>query len=329
MDVYVLKEGRRIGPFVPFKLREMLEEEEISPGDLGWIQEMETWAPLESIEPLAGWMPRKRNLPPPLPIPAESAESAEKTRRPAVRTGAPVEDGRGLSPGSSALAWRRWGARMVDSTLWFALAWSVGTQAGWLDLWDWFANPEKLMLCLIPPLLWLPLEATFLSQLGTTPGKWLLGLRVTDDLGQNLGWRAAMKRALLAHVTGNGLGLRLVAPLLLLPVMQWSMSWAFYRRNGTTLWDKAANSQVGHQQIPVFGPIAIAGIIIGWMSVTLLLFIRAPLPPELPEELRQSVENFRLQMKDMQHQLDNTAPPSPTPGTKPAVPLEPSPSRSA
>lgn len=326
MDVYVLKEGQRIGPFVPFKLREMLEDGEILPGDLGWLQEMETWAPLESIEPLAGWMPRKLNLPPPLPPPAERPG---KPGVPAMGPAATAGDMTVISPGTSALAWRRWGARMVDSSLWFALVWSVGTGLGWLDLWDWFANPEKLLLCLIPPLLWLPVEATFLQQLGTTPGKWMLGLRVTDGIGQNLSWPAAMKRALLAHVTGNGLGLRLVAPLLLLPVMQWSMSWAFYRRNGTTLWDKAAGSQVGHQRIPVPGPIAIAGIMIGWMSVTLLLFIRAPLPPGLPEELRQSVENFRLQIKDMQRQLNDAAPPLRPPDSKPAVPSEPVPSRTA
>ncbi|MDB6132555.1 MAG: rdd family [Verrucomicrobiales bacterium] len=293
MDVYVLKEGRRLGPFVPFKVRELMEDGEISPSDLGWVEGMDSWAPLETMEPLAGWMPRKPGEPPPLPSPEQWAEktAAARLRRVAETN----EKARPLR------AIQRWVARLVDAALWNALAWTVGVQAGWLDVWSWVPGMSGLLVALVPPLLWLPVEATLLAFLGTTPGKWFLGIRITDDLGQKLAWTAAMKRAALAHVTGNGIGFPVGT---LLPVIQWSLSWMFYRRTGTTLWDRAAGSEVVHTGVPAMGLITVALTGIGWMWVFMQLALHAPIPADFPPEMRVEVESMRHQLQDMGKEIE-------------------------
>ncbi len=309
MDVYVLKAGRRLGPFVPFKIREMLEDGEISPADLGWQEGMEAWAPLESMDSLAGWMPRKPGSPPPLPTAEEWAEKLAKTK-----PSAPADDAVGQS--RPLRAFQRWAARLTDGTLWHALIWTIGVKAGWLSVWAWMPDLGGLLVALLPPLLWLPVEATLIAWLGTTPGKWFLGIRVTDDLGQKLAWPAAMKRTALAHVTGNGLGLPIA---MLLPVLQWSMSWMFYRRAGSTLWDRGAGSRIQHVGVPVMGVLAVALTGFGWMAVVVHLFLHAPIPDDFPEPLRTEVEDKRRQFHDLQQQIEKQ---QKEPNGQPAAPAQ-------
>lgn len=59
-------------------------------------------------------------------------------------------------------------------------------------------------------LLWLPLEAGFLTATGTTPGKWVFGIRVVKSQGQKLAYPEALKRAFLVWVQGEGLGIPVV-----------------------------------------------------------------------------------------------------------------------
>ena len=279
MEIYVLKDGRRVGPFPPFKLRELLEDKEIQPSYPGWIEGMETWAPLKSIEALESWMPRDPALPPPLPHSQDSKQGDAdspadlqeiQTRR--VR------------------AWLRWLARTIDEMLWFTLIWVVAVSTGWLQLWDYLLRGPLLLIG--SALLWIPVESLVLSRFSTTPGKWLLGIRVTDDLGQLLTYPAALKRTALAVCTGAGLGL---PALMLLPVLQGTMSWLLYRRTGTTLWDRAADSQLIHTRPTPAGFISIGVIVAGWFALCIWIAVAIPLPPDTPPELRQKLEELHQQ----------------------------------
>ena len=274
MDIYVLKEGQRIGPIFPFKLRELLEDRTIQPSDPAWIEGMEGWSPLSTIEALESWMPHDPALPPPLPIPAEIKEESASTDLPgnqARRTHA------GL----------RWLARIVDKTLWFSLLWVIAVSAGWLQLWDYLLLSPLLVIA--AALLWIPVESFLLSRFTTTPGKWLLGMRVTDDLGQPLTYLAAVKRTVLVVCTGAGLGL---PALSLLPVLQGTMSWLLYRRTGTTLWDRAAHSRLSHSPPAAVGLITVAALGGAWFALCSWIFMSIPLPPDAPAEVRQKLEEL-------------------------------------
>lgn len=360
MDVYVLKGGRRTGPFLPFKLREMLEDGEISPSDLGWIEGMEEWIPMEKMEAISDWMPRKPGAPPPLPSAKEWDAHLESVKSPAGHAPADL-----TSPYPSATvagreernleelelksrplrAFQRWAARFTDSALWFALIWVVGVEAGWMGLWEWLPENSGLLTLMVVPLLWLPVEATFLALVGTTPGKWCFGIRITDDLGQKLSWISALKRAALAHVAGNGLGLP-SAPRYFLPILQWSISWIFYRHSGTTLWDRLSRSEVRHVGVPPLGMVTVGMAAFGWMAVLLSLVMTAPIPEDFPEDQRWLIEEQRRQFQEtkkewekQQRELNSqpapttTAAPNPTtaaPDPQPAAVLpEPAPAPSA
>lgn len=278
MDIYVLKEGQRIGPFLPFKLRELLEDRTIQPSDPAWIEGMESWSPLSTIEALESWMPRDPALPPPFPIPAE------------IKEGTASSD----LPGNQARrthAWLRWLARIVDKMLWFSLLWVIAVSAGWLQLWDYLLLSSLLVIA--AALLWIPVESFLLSRFTTTPGKWLLGIRVTDELGQPLTYLAAVKRTVLVVCTGAGLGL---PALSLLPVLQGTMSWLLYRRTGTTLWDRAAHSRLSHSPPAPAGLITVAALGGAWFALCTWIFMSIPLPPDAPAEFRQKLEELHQLM---------------------------------
>lgn len=289
MEIYVLKEGQRRGPFLPFKLRELLEDKVFLPDDSGWIEGMDAWAPLSSIEAISHWMPRDPALPPPLPDPELLQQRTATT---AVEADAVQE-----VQARRVRAWLRWLARTIDEMLWYILIWLVGTAMGWIDLWDFFRLRDPVLL-FGPGIAWIPVEALLLSRFATTPGKWLLGIRVTDDLGQPLTYHAALKRSALVTVIGNGLGL---PTLMLLPLLQASLGWILYRRSGSTLWDRAAGAALIHTPPNPAGFVAL-GLMVGiWFVLGSWIALTAPIPPDTPAEEREPAEEMR---REFQQRLD-------------------------
>lgn len=88
---------------------------------------------------------------------------------------------------------------------------------------------EALLYICVPMIL---VESLFLSTLGTTPGKAMLGVSVRDYLGNRLSFPTAFRRALFVMV----LGLGCFAPSLMLLAL--FFSWWWVRRFGFTPWDR-------------------------------------------------------------------------------------------
>lgn len=88
-------------------------------------------------------------------------------------------------------------------------------------------------------MLWIPIDAFFLSVMGYTPGRWLYGISVRADNGSILRFWPALKRSALVALQG----LALFTPFALFTKL------AAYRRltkTGTTLWDSKVGSIVTH-----------------------------------------------------------------------------------
>ena len=136
--------------------------------------------------------------------------------------------------------WRRFFARFVDVSFFsIVLAFVVGalfpeSVEGFVKM---FENP--IIASFIVYLAWMPVEAVFLSSLGTTPAKWLFGIRVISNRGK-LPFDDAAKRTILVWIKGLGFGLPLVSLL--------TMLYAYRRltKTGTTLWDTSAGTVVIH-----------------------------------------------------------------------------------
>jgi len=104
------------------------------------------------------------------------------------------------------------------------------------------AMENSLVAGVVIYLLWLPVEAAFLSTIGTTPAKWVFGIRVLRSNGDKLLYLSALKRTFLLWFQGEGLGI---------PFITFFTRLFAYRRlskTGTTHWDKAVESVVTHEE---------------------------------------------------------------------------------
>lgn len=100
---------------------------------------------------------------------------------------------------------------------------------------------NDIIASIVVYLLWLPTEAAFISLTGTTPGKWIFGIRVVNISGKFLSYSAAIERAALVWFKGNGLGIPLIS------MVAQAMAYDTLKKSGTTSWDNAIGSVVQHK----------------------------------------------------------------------------------
>ena len=231
----------------------------------------------------------------------EAARMAQPAHLPAVETesermqpeapSAPEEwqDQRSTFLGGKTHPWRRFFARVFDNII---ACISLGLL--FVGIFDFvpdkqYANDTNvLVLLLLLLLLSLLVEPLFLHWFGTTPAKWLFGIRVVHPDGTLLTFVESLKRLFL-YYTWGGLLLVMLAifsfALLLALVfyfypekaeqifvgamvgvfvitncMFWGGAYLFaYRRlakTGTTRWDSATNAVVVHKEWGVFRTVA-------------------------------------------------------------------------
>lgn len=111
--------------------------------------------------------------------------------------------------------------------------------------------------------IWVPAEALLLSIFGTTPAKWIFGIRVTRRNGELMNVSEALSRSFLVFIQGVGL---------CIPIVLLFTHFFAYRRltkTGTTLWDTSANSMVLHKKWGAFRALGCTAAVITvliWMS---------------------------------------------------------------
>ena len=149
--------------------------------------------------------------------------------------------------GGDTHPWRRFWARTVDlfscGILLFMLIIVVISYffpqfAG--SLVNTLENPIIAGIALY--LLWIPIEALFLSMFGATPAKWIFGIKVLNSTNNNLNYTTAIKRTVNVWLQGEGLGIPLVALITRL------FAYKRLTKTGTTLWDESVNSVVTHKE---------------------------------------------------------------------------------
>ncbi len=154
--------------------------------------------------------------------------------------------------GGDTHPWRRFFARTMDEIIWACLFFY---SLGFFIIYALPDNATNLLAiivsheyisAIIACLLWLPIEAIFLAVIGTTLGKWLFGIRVIHASGKKLSYFAALKRANLLFLQGEGIGIPLV--------VLFTRAFAYRRltKTGTTLWDASVNSVVTHEKWGLF-----------------------------------------------------------------------------
>ncbi|MCD8160818.1 MAG: MerR family transcriptional regulator [Clostridiales bacterium] len=160
--------------------------------------------------------------------------------------------------------WRRYFARAFDLSLYLALWWCFLALGFRVNMVQRNAGVLDTVVAL---LLMLALEPLMLHFWGTTPGKWLLGLRVTDEEGRKLSYSAALERSRTVLWRGYGL---------YIPVYSWYRLWQSYKdcQAGDTLaWEYDSQLTLRESRTPlrVTGMLAGSGVLVGAMVLSALL----------------------------------------------------------
>lgn len=143
--------------------------------------------------------------------------------------------------------WRRFFARTLDvfviGTLAFLfVSYIIGFMfADYVESFiGIFENP--ILVSMFIYIIWIQIEAIFISKLGTTPAKWLFGIKVLNKNREKLSYSNSIKRAAMVWAQGEAFGI----PFLLI----FTRLYAYSRltKTGTTSWDEAANSVVIHKK---------------------------------------------------------------------------------
>ena len=167
---------------------------------------------------------------------------------------APVDESKAFLGGQHH-PWRRLFARTVDictagfvlfMLLIFAFSATMPEQAAGFAK----AIENPIIASVVLYLIWLPAEALLLSLFGTTPAKWLFGIRVAHPGGDLLSLSEAVNRSFLVFVQGVGFGIPFVA--------LFTQLFAYRRltKTGTTLWDTSTRAVVLHQKWGVLRALA-------------------------------------------------------------------------
>jgi hypothetical protein len=109
----------------------------------------------------------------------------------------------------------------------------------------------------------IPYEACLLKWWGTTPGKWILGIKIRDPEGMKLGFRRALHRSVLVWWRGQGAGLPFVSLIFNLRGYH-HLKYDY----GTTTWDRDAGSVVSHRPKSWYGSVLVC------LIAALILYMR-------------------------------------------------------
>ncbi len=219
MEIWLIQNGEKTGPIHDFEVRKKIEAGELQPDTPAWHEGLPAWKPLVQISLFEREFERRvesRDTPGPPDLTEPPAGSATP------------------SATASTFVIRRFWARWFDLYLyagiwWFAM-WASGRDIGAI-----ISNSWIILLHYAP---WFALESFLLHRFGTTPGKWLLGLRVSNNDGSLLSLSDATRRSARVLFIGLGFGWGVLSLICQL------MAYFTTKRLGRPLWDYSGGHQL-------------------------------------------------------------------------------------
>lgn len=239
MRTWIITDGEKNGPYEIAQVARRIESGELKPEQYGWIEGMKEWQPLsqipqfrDAVASVSGIVsqPASENssdaLPPPLPNSSGPAAPISRTAAWNVPPFTPRE--------KTAELIRRFFARWFDFILITNSIFVAAILSG-ADLKALFVNPWFQYSIMVG---WILLEGAFIHIWKSSPGKFLLGLRVHRQDGARLSAGASLLRSARVFVMGMGM----VHPILL-PLCH-GFSWWFTKKFGVALWDGPAGNRI-------------------------------------------------------------------------------------
>lgn len=318
MQVWLLIDGEKQGPFHDFEVRSKITHEGLQPDVLAWYESLDGWKPLSELalfeDSFETNSPEETDLTEEIEIVNEdnvrdylkqlekedfgstksdsqdstdSAESVEASEQPApvserkfTPEGEPILTLRDGTVGIYML--RRFFARSFDLLLIFVITHLFAVYSG-KSLYDFYINGTLTTLLVLT---WFLYEMFLTHSLGTTIGKALLGIRLESFTGQNLGIIRSILRSIVAVIVYLSCTMPLFALITLV------MCYFFKNKRGILPWDIYGNSRV--RALPMNNSRIIGFVLFG---LTLLLACAFLTPPTAQQELIEVREFFQSQLK--------------------------------
>lgn len=267
MSFYIAIAGEKRGPYPAYRIIDQLRGGELSPDALGWEQGMGAWLKLREIPTFAEAIERLEK-----PFPANPAPDFGDDPVPAVVVGrsnvAPqVAKVAGIPIAAEVRPFTRFWARTFDyvivSTivvLFFELP-TISPDAPFLELMRQMTENEQFkqfaITNFIAMVCWHGLEGILLHVWGTTPGKAVFSIRITQADGRPVSLKTGVMRSFLAWGAGLGFGF---APVNFLGM---ALALLMLMLQGATLWDRVLGTRVHHQPMTVVRIlVAVAGFLL-------------------------------------------------------------------
>ncbi len=222
MEIWLIRNGERSGPYPDYDIRNRIEYGELDADTKVWHEGLAEWTELGKLDLFRGEFEKESAAPAPPELPQEYLERASATR---VESEPPQP-----KPYFARRFWARWMDLSVYSAIWWLGMYVAGREIG-----EAIRNPWMLLSMYIP---WFMLEAWLIHRFGTTPGKWLMGLRVRNDDDSSLALKGSIWRSMRVMVTGIGFGWGLLS------ILCQGMSWFTTKRIGKPIWDYLGKHKV-------------------------------------------------------------------------------------
>jgi len=216
--------------------------------------------------------------------------------------------------------WRRYFARMLDVSFGAMILWAILSLIFQVNVSN-IGSFAEWLLGYVEWGIWLPIEALLLSRWGTTPGKWIMGIRVEHEDGRKLTFGEALDRTWQVFVKGMGA---------LIPIYNIYRLWKSYKavRDGNDddlEWEWNTNSVqvVKERECPGWRPAALVGAYAVSILISVLISLFPGLhPPHRGSELTvdEFVKNYNSMARfhwgeEIELQTDGTFGVKTPPGT--------------
>lgn len=234
MEVWIVEDGEKRGPFQTYELRDRIERKELNGDELSWHKDQDEWLPLRELDVFRGEFEESAPelfIPPPLPS----------------------------SPHPFLRFWAHWFDVFLYQLCVFALVRLTGQDLVQAMFSPWFRN-----LYMLPFLI---LEALCIHLYKTTPGKFFLGIRVVLPDERPLALGAALMRSIRVFIVGMGI-LFWILPFICHALCLW-----YTLKNNEAPWDTIAGNKVrvvGPLLVPVFIFMMLFAIVLVLLSLVLM-----------------------------------------------------------
>lgn len=253
MEIWIVENEEKKGPFQTYEIRERIENKELSGEELAWHKDQDDWTALRKMDVFRSEFEEQDvedAAPPPLP--------------------------------PQPLPLLRFFARWFDIFLYLLLVFTAIRISGQTILEAFSAESAFPFLYFLPFVI---MEAVFLHQFKTTPGKFLLGLRVVAPDESALPLRFTMLRSLRAYVVGTGL---MIMPLLTLLCHSYCL-WHLLK------WKEAPWDRIAGTKVRVVGPLLYPLLLFIMLFVIIIVLLSIVLLPTLTEIFLEVLELWKEQ----------------------------------